>query len=289
MRIQGHYEMKSLNRIVRNMLLYNPLSFLLPLILLSLVCTGDVHAIELKTAAQESAPKYFKNENNSMTGLCIDIIRAIERTDPEIKFSGYNQFLPFNRLQKQLEDGDLDVFLGFKKTPARLNKFHFVEIPLYQLDYKLAMLAGSGISEAQIENMNDFGPEIRVLTVRGTAAASFLRDQQSEFIIDESAYSPAKMILMLKRGRAPLAFYHDLGLLFVMNSMDHEKSVQLSNHSYSNYFHYLAFSRKVPPETVEKVTKALQKLKGEGTLDRISRQYKLLYQDQAQGQPEEVE
>ena len=252
------------------------------LLLIPLLSAGVVQAIEIKTAAQESAPKYFTNEDNSMAGLCVDIIRAIERTDPEIKFSGYNHFLPFNRLQRQLEDGDLDVFLGFKKTPARLSKYRFVEVPLYQLDYKLATLSQDGIDNIQLENLNDLDPEMRVLTIKGTAAASFLHEKQRSFVVDDSARSPTKMILMLKHGRARLAFYHDLGLFFVINRMNAGKDIQISSRSYSNYSHYLAFSRKVSPEVVERVTKALRKLSEEGDLDRIATRYKTFNHDQTQ-------
>ena len=272
--------MKLHRTIILNKSLPKLISFLLPLIIITMPSHGYAQAIELKTAAQESAPKYFKNEKSEIVGLCIDIIREIEQTDPEIIFSGHNQFLPFNRLQKQLEDGELDVFLGFKKTPARMEKYHFVEIPLYQLDYKFAMLTDSDPSTFQIENMKDIGPEVRVLSVKGAAAANFLRAQEPDFIIDDSASSPSKMIWMLKNGRAHLAFYHDLGLYFVINRMDEEQNIQVSTTSYSNYSHYLAFSRKVPQETVNKVTIALQKLREEGSLERIAQRYKSLYHDQ---------
>ena len=38
-------------------------------------------ALEIRTAAQDSQPKFVKDANG-VSGLCIDIFKAIERTDP---------------------------------------------------------------------------------------------------------------------------------------------------------------------------------------------------------------
>jgi len=96
-----------------------------------------VLAVELQTAAQESLPKYFKLEDHSMGGVCIDIMAAIEKVDPEIQFKGYQTFLPFKRLQQYLEDGKLDVFFGFKKTSNRESQFIFLDRPLDQVSFLL--------------------------------------------------------------------------------------------------------------------------------------------------------
>ncbi len=258
------------------------LSFFLSLFLFYMLSAEYVQAIELKTAAQDSAPKYFVNEDHSMAGLCVDILRAIERTDPEIKFSGYDHFLPFNRIQKQLEDGVLDVFLGFKRTPARLGKYHFIDIPLYQLDYKLAALSVNGFGSIRLEDISTFGPEMRVLTINGSAAVNFLKEQNLGFVVDDSARSPENMILMLKHGRARLAFYHDLSLFFVLDHMDAGKDIEVLPRSFTSYSHYLAFSKQARPEAVARVTKALRKLSESGDLGRISARYKLFNHDQTQ-------
>ena len=98
---------------------------------------GDL--IELKTATQESFPKYYKSDDHNMCGVCIDIIHSIEQLDPEIKFTGYNIFLPFKRLQSYLEKGELGVFFGFRKTEKRERPLNFLNIPLYQSNYVVAV------------------------------------------------------------------------------------------------------------------------------------------------------
>ena len=91
-------------------------------------------AIDLRTAAQESVPKYFKLEDNTMGGICVDIIKAIEDIEPRITIHGYQEFLPFKRLQNNLRSGQLDVFFGLKMTEERREIYQFLEIPLYHLN-----------------------------------------------------------------------------------------------------------------------------------------------------------
>jgi hypothetical protein len=87
----------------------------------------DISAIELHTAAQDSAPKYFLNKN--MDGLCVEIINAIEKVNSSIKFKGYETFLPFKRIQNNLEDGKIDVFFGFTKSKEREENIFLLILP----------------------------------------------------------------------------------------------------------------------------------------------------------------
>jgi hypothetical protein len=77
---------------------------LLPVTGLSFSSSAD-ERILLKTAAQESFPKYYKTADKGMAGVGVEIMKAVERVDPAIRFSGYQQFLPFKRLQHYLEQG----------------------------------------------------------------------------------------------------------------------------------------------------------------------------------------
>jgi len=58
--------------------------------------TTPSFTVDLKTAAQNSSPKYYMLEDISMRGICVDIIQAIEHADPEIHITGYHEFLPFS-------------------------------------------------------------------------------------------------------------------------------------------------------------------------------------------------
>jgi hypothetical protein len=81
----------------------NPNRFLLTcrFLLLSIPPIFSAMALELRTTAQNSASKCFMAEENHqlvMKGLCIDIMWAIEKIDPDIRLTGTGQFVPTGRV-----------------------------------------------------------------------------------------------------------------------------------------------------------------------------------------------
>ncbi len=232
-------------------------------------------AIELKTAAQESAPKYFKLEDNTMGGICVDIMQAIESVESEIQFNGYQKFLPFKRLQKYLEDGRLDVFFGFKETVKRKEKYSFLDIPLYQINYVVAVRIDDKVKINSFDDVRSLGEKGRMLTVSGTAASIFLH-KEGGLLIADGAESPTILLKMLMFERGRFAFYHDLGLQSIIKNETLEKKIKILPVSFLTYYHYAVFSKNTPRETIDKVRTALEKLKDNGELAKIHSKYNLL-------------
>lgn len=61
---------------------------LLALIVFISALSGQIFGIELKTGAQDLYPDFFLNEEGEMSGLEIDIMRALEEKVPNLKFAG---------------------------------------------------------------------------------------------------------------------------------------------------------------------------------------------------------
>lgn len=241
------------------------------LVLCGAALSGE--ATDLRTAAQPSAPKYFAAVDNSVEGLCVDIIRAIERIDPTLHFSGRDTFIPFKRLQQKLANGEIDVFVGLKKTPKRMNTYRFIDIPLYRLSYKLVSLTHHNRAAMELEELHRIGTDLSVLTVNATAASTFLKNSKLRLRVDDSPRSPTSMIQMLIRGRGDFAFYHDLALFHTINKLELDEEIYVVPGSYSSYTHHVAFAKKVPIETIDRVRKALENLQKNGELARIASKY----------------
>ncbi len=231
-------------------------------------------AIELKTAAQNSHPKYFMLEGNKMGGICVDIMQAIERVDPEIKFNGYGKFMPFKRLQKGLEEGKLDVFFGFKKTKARKAKYLFLDAPLYQVNYVLAVRKGDNAEINSFDDIRSLNSKRSILTVFGSAASDFLQSQGG-MQVDDHANNTKNLLKMLINDRGRFAFYHDLGLSSAIKHGGYSSRIEILPASFLTYHHYAAFSSTTPKETINKVKQALEKLQINGEMARIISKYNL--------------
>ena len=232
-------------------------------------------AIELRTAAQDSAPKYILLANQQVGGLCIEIIKAIENVDLQISINGHQTYLPFQRLQKYLEDGRLDVFFGLKKTVARQEKFTFIEPPLYQLNYVAMVRQGDQVVIGKNADVSSLGKHGKLLTIYGTAASKYLRSQGS-LVVDDSARTPEMLLKMLLANRGRFAFYHDLGLSYLIADQESENQVRILPAVFSTYYHYAAFSKKTERGYVSKVKQALETMKHKGILSQIRNKYSVV-------------
>jgi len=210
-----------------------------------------------------------------MGGVCVDIIQAIEKVDSKIKFTGYHEFLPFKRLQAYLEKGQLDVFFGLKKTEKRLENYVFLDIPLYKLNYILVVRSENNINLNSFNDIRKLGRKGLILTVYGSAARKFLQEQGGLFV-DSAAKNPLIALKKLIADRGTFVFYHDLGLKGLITKEKLEKKVRILPVSFSTYYHYSAFSKKIPIETIDRVNVALEKLKDNGELTSIWRKYSLM-------------
>jgi len=190
-------------------------------------------AIELKTAAQNSTPKYYKSGTNQMVGLCVDIIHAIESVDQNIKFIGYQEFTPFKRLQRQLETGQLDIFIGLKQTVKRKGQYSFLDIPLYQLNYVIAARTEDNIKIQSFDDIRALNENGKILTVLGSAASRFLQ-KQGDLLIYDGAKTPSALLKMLKFKRGRFAFYHDLALHNLITNEGFANEIQILPVSFLN-------------------------------------------------------
>jgi glutamate/aspartate transport system substrate-binding protein len=238
--------------------------------ILCVSCT-EAPAIELRTAAQDSSPKYYL-ENGKMKGLCIDIMRAIEVTDPELKFSGQESFYPTLRIEESLSHGEIDVFCGMIRTPGRESKLTFIDVPLYHTITRLAVNSSDQVEIASLGDVRKLGKNGVILVVHGTAHAEFLA-QQGGLLIDDGARTTAHNIRKLLAGRGRFICQTDLALADELKRRGLANKVRILPLVVKSEAQYLAVSSAVPPDVVFRLRKALKKLQETGELTRLRMYY----------------
>ena len=77
--------------------------------------------------------------------------------------------------------------------------------------------------------------------------------------------------LLADRGR--FVYFHDLGLISTIKRDFRHKEIKVLPASFRKYYHYVAFSKKVSPEIIEKISSAISNLSKNGALNRIRAQY----------------
>lgn len=234
------------------------------------LCT-IAHAIELRTVAQDSAPKYYL-ENGKMAGLCVDIMNAMQKLDPGLKFVGHERFQPISRIQDDLEHGRIDVFCGMIRTIVREAMFTFVDIPLYWTETRLAVRKSDPIAYMSLDGLKKLEQGTLVLVVHGTAHVDFLR-QHGVTDLDTGARTTADNIKKLLAGRGRFIYQTDLALAHEMRINNLYEKMRVLPGSLHTEAQYFSVSKSLHWGVTTRIKAALQTLHANGELERLRSAY----------------
>ncbi len=231
--------------------------------------------IEITTAYQESYPKYYRFSDDStveqINGLCIDIIRAIEETVP-IKITAPIGLVPFKRIQQQLANNTITIFVGMAQNDRRRKQYIFIETPLYAVHHVIAVRAEDTVKIQSFDDIRALAPDNVILTNSGTATERFLQ-KQDNLTVDAGGISLQANLKKLLKKRGRFYYFHDLGLLGAITQYDYREKITVLPTSFKKYYHYIALAPNTPQEVVDLIDSAVQQLTASGELARIVAQY----------------
>ncbi len=236
--------------------------------------SSSAQPIKLLTAYQDSYPKYYQSDptnTQQISGLCIDISKAIEKT-ASIQIDGSSGFVPFKRLQQQLANSTIDIFIGMAQNDRRKKQYIFIETPLYEVHHVIAVRADD---TAIINNFNDIralAPDNTILTNNGTATERFLK-KQGGLSVDAGGTTLKANLMKLERNRGRFFYFHDIGLLGAIKQYGYTGKIKVLPASYKAYYHYVALAPDTPEEVVALIETAVKQLAANGELARIKALY----------------
>ena len=246
------------------------------LIAASCIWTAPLAATQLKTAAQDNAPKFIKS-GTEITGIAVDVMRAIERVDPELKFVGDQQFVPMKRIEAGLSseatsDGHLDVFIGIGKDPEREKLFVFSKRPLYTVKNVLAVRTTDDVQIGSLEDIKKLPGNNVILANSGYTQAKQLHAIPG-LNIDDAARLNENNIEKLAYGRARFYLCADVGLYHTLKTHPDKDKIKVLSGSYGEAINWIGFSRALSKVTADKVEAAFQKVVDTGEFDKIMKKY----------------
>ena len=158
--------------------------------IISLLLSSSALAIDLRTAAQESYPKFYRNNGGQIMGLEMDIMKAINQVAPSIHFVGDKndaiRMVPWKRIQTMLLDNRLDIIFGIADTAKRRAKgMIFFPTPLYKISYVFAMAIDDPALISSLDDIEALKLNGRILALSGSASAMALKKQYPQLIIDD--------------------------------------------------------------------------------------------------------
>jgi polar amino acid transport system substrate-binding protein len=229
-------------------------------------------ALEIRTAAQDSQPKFLKDAKG-FSGLCVDIFRAIERADPELNFSFQKEFVPLPRIEDRLVKGALDAFCGLAKTASRQSKLDFIELPLYMTSSVLAARSDEKSDPQSFDELRKLGADAVVMVVSQTVHAEVLGAQPG-IKMDASAWDTSTNLQKLLAGRGRFVYHNDFALADEIERDKLGGKVKILSGRFASEGRFMVVSKAAPPKIKQKLTAALEKLSKSGELARVFQAYK---------------
>lgn len=227
--------------------------------------------ILLRTAMQSGSLAKYDPDNAVMPGLCLEMLRAVERVDPGLRFVGLELRAPLRRVERLLAQGEIDVFFCLLKSPERAKRWRYLPVPLY----RVRQMAAQRLSDTtELRSMADLvaaGRKKPVLVTQGTLLSETL---QRNNVVTGFAPSEREALQMLQMGRTDVVYGQDVNLLRNIRMSGLADRVRLSPTVFQEEFQYATVSKQLAPELEQRLGQALLQLERDGSLRAIADKYK---------------
>ena len=229
-------------------------------------------AAALRIAAQEGTePKYIA-AGPQVVGLCVDLLRAMERVDPSLSFSGDQQWMPQIRSYSEVSAGRQDVLCGIQHTPERDQQYVFIDPPMLPIEYRLIVRAGDTVHINSWDDVRKLGAQGVVLSSRNYATTTILA-QLGGLQVDAAATNPLLNLHKLVSGRGRFFLHRSTGLQAFLDRNDLGDKVKiLPAVMYSTQLH-MALGKHVDPAVAARMQHALELLNKNGELERLRKKW----------------
>lgn len=249
-----------------------------PLLASALALASGLAAADevLRTTAQAGMTLKFNAGGDGPQGFCIDYVRALQRVDPGLQFSGLEDATPLMRIESDLAAERIDLFFGLLKTRERAARFRFVETPpLYSIRHQVAVRADDRVDVRSFDDIRALGAQGVVLATRGTGYVSFLADQPG-LIVDAGAADNAQNLRKLLGGRGRFFYQADATLRHVIEAEGLQGRVRILPTAFHADAQLLAHAPSLAPERLGRVVAAMRAVELNGMAARLRAAYGLL-------------
>lgn len=227
--------------------------------------------VSLRTVQQSgSIAKYAASSDAPLPGICMEILRAVERVDPGLRFVGVESRAPLRRVERMLAQNEIDVFFCLLKSPERAQQWRYLPVPLYRIRHMVVQRIGA----PEITSLRDLvatGQQKPVLVTQGTLLAQTLARAH---VVTGEAPSEREALQMLLLGRTDAVYGQDVNLLRNLRESGLSDRLRLSPTVFQEDVQYATVSRQLPAEIEQRLTLALQTLDRDGQLRAIADRYR---------------
>ena len=228
--------------------------------------------LTLRTVQQASSTvKYDPDGDPQRPGLCLEILRAVEKQSPGLRFSGLDQQVPLKRVERMLADGLVDAFFCLLKSPERERQWRFLPVPLYGIRHVVVQRADDPRSLGNLAELAALSSAKPVLVARGTVLAHSL---VAAGVATAEVGSEREALLMLALGRADAVYGQDINLQHYIGDVHLGDRLRIGHGVFPEEEQYVVARADLPAAQVERLTQALRRLERDGTLRQLADKYR---------------
>ncbi|WP_171014156.1 transporter substrate-binding domain-containing protein [Chitinivorax sp. B] len=223
-------------------------------------------AVDIRTAAQVDSEPKFVTLNGAVSGICVEVMRAVEKTDPSLKFVGDQNMTPLARIESALEGGALDAACGLARNKEREGKFLFATTPLFPVNWQLAVRANDNVQISSWDDVKKLAPDNVILINFGSGAIKRV-EAVGGLKLDTAGKTTNDNLQKLEAGRGRFFYYRSPG--FKSELKAHAGKFRILPAVLDSSPFFMMFGKHVAKETVDKFDKALQQLSKQGDLAKL--------------------
>ena len=236
------------------------------------LATSHAQELTLRTVQQaNSVVKYDADGAQQRPGLCLDILRAVERADPGLRFTGLDQFMPLRRVERLLAEGQVDVFFCLLRSPDRERQWRYVPVPLYAVRHVIAQRVDDRRGVDSLLDLATMSQVKPVLVMRGSVLG---RKLEGAGVNVAEVASEREALQMLILGRADAVYGQDINLTRHIRDTQLADRVRLGRTVFQEDVQFLVVRNDLPPAVMERLAEVLRRLERDGVLRQLSEKYR---------------
>jgi glutamate/aspartate transport system substrate-binding protein len=235
------------------------------ILLAALPCAAAANGFVLRVIGQESLPPKWIMHHGRATGVCPDILAAISRIEPKLRFVGQGEFRSLLVIEQGMRTGVNDIGCALLATDTRKEIAHLIPQPLYFVRQRLAAAAADTAVIESIDDLARLKPLVN--TSRGAAYIELLRERGIP--VDDSTGSNLTNMKKILAGHGRFFYMNELTLQWLIHEHSLQDKIKLMPAVLKEDPVYLWVSKKASPQAMAMVAAAVKKLNDSGELARI--------------------
>lgn len=234
-------------------------------LLATLPCAATASDIVLRVTGQESLPPKWIQQDGPSTGVCPDVLAAIARIEPRIRFTGLDDIRSVPVIEQNLRTGATDIACALLSTPTRHEIATPIQQPLYITRQRLAAAADDTADIRSLDDLARLNPLVN--TSRGAGYVEMLRERG--IAVDDSTGSNLTNLKKMLAGHGRYFYMNELTLRWLIRENGLQEKVKLMPAVFKEEPVYLWVSKKAPRQAAPLLAAAIKRLSDSGELARI--------------------